>query len=206
MMECGLFDEAICPAEDFDLWQKMLRKGGYFRFMRDCLVGWVQHEHSASHSQIVRHHKQNKRVVGRVFDAATETPVAEYKEGYGKAIYYSTVSETACYSALMAVASGEMEAAYEITKDISYFFVQKVGARYFESNIRICACRALCKSETAWVSEIWPEVRGWVCEYFEFLERFYETKLPFLKRTLEELEKPPDLESKPVERQRQDTI
>jgi glycosyltransferase involved in cell wall biosynthesis len=197
MVDCGLFDEAICPAEDFDLWQKMLRRGGYFRFVRDCLVGWVQHQHSASHSQIVRHHNQNKRVVERVFGPDAAAPIAEYREGFGKAIYHSTVSETAVYSALLAVVSGEMEAAFEITKDISFFFIQRVGPRYFESNIRICACRALCKSETLWVAEIWPQIRGRVCEYFEFLERFYETKLPILRLALEELEKPFDLKPAP---------
>lgn len=195
MLECGLFDETICPAEDFDLWQKMLRRGGYFRFMRDCLVGWVQHEQSASHSQIVRHHEQNKRVLGRIFDPAPEAPIAEYREGYGKTYYHSTVSETACYSALLAVVSGEMEAAFELTKDISYFFIQKVGVRYIETNIRICACRALCKSETVWLSEIWPEVRDRVCVYFEFLERHYRTEIPILKHALEQLEKEPDAEA-----------
>jgi glycosyltransferase involved in cell wall biosynthesis len=197
MLACGLFDETICPAEDFDLWQKMLRQGGYFRLARSCYVGWVQHEHSASHNQIVRHHNQMKRVADRLFAPDPTTPVEEFKESYGKTVFYHNVSENAFYSAMMAVISGAMEAAIEIsTKDISSFYMRKIGALYIESNVRICACRTLCKSETLWVVEIWPQVRDRVREYFDFLEKFYKTKLPALKIALQLLEEPPpDLES-----------
>ena len=196
MLEQGLFDETICPAEDFDLWQKMLRQGGYFRLVRDCLVGWVQHAHSASHSQILRHYRQNKRVVDRVFKPHAETPIEQYREGYGQALYHSTVSETASYAALLAVISGEMEAACEIARDVSYFFIQKVEGQYFDTNIRICASRVVCRPESVWLTEIWPKIKGRVCEYFEFLERFHGARLPVLKSALELLEKEPNLEAR----------
>ncbi len=196
MLECGLFDETICPAEDYDLWEKMMRRGGYFRLARTALMGWVQHEHSASHKQIVRHHNQMKRVTDRLFGADPTTPIEAFREGYGKMVQTNTSSENACYSALMAVVSGEMEAAREITNDISYFFLVRYGPQSFESNIRICACRVLCKSETVWLTEIWPNIRGFVCEYFEYLERLHNTKLPSLKLALELLEKEPNLEIK----------
>ncbi len=180
MLECGLFDETICPAEDFDLWRKLLLQGGYLRMARTALVGWVQHEGSASHQQVLHHHNQIKRVITRVFEPHAESPIEDYREGYGKAYYIGAVSDLACYQALLAVVSHRMEAAIEITKDISFFFLQKLGPKYFENNIRICACRTLCKSETVWVTEIWPKIKDSVCEYFEYLERLHDTKFPWL--------------------------
>jgi GT2 family glycosyltransferase len=193
MMESGLFDETVCPAEDYDLWLKMLRRGGYFRLVRNCLIGWVQHENSATHNQILHHQRQVKKVVRRVFEPDASTPVKEYQKGYGEMMFYETLSEQSFYSANMAVAAGDLEVAREITRDVSYFYLQRMDAYFFERTVRNVACRALCKPEDAWLTEIWPPLRGQVCEYFEFLQRYYETDLPVLKVALKLLDLPANL-------------
>lgn len=193
MLECGYFDETICPAEDYDLWHKMLRRGGYFRIVRDCLVGWVQHENSATHKQILHHQKKVKDAVKRLFEPDTTTTIPEYRQSYGDMMYYQTLSQNAFDSAIMAVVSGHLDVACEITKDVSYFFLERMEARSYEIVIRISASRSLCKSESVWATEIWPQIRGHVCTYFEFLQRFYEADLPCLKSALKLLDKQPNL-------------
>jgi glycosyltransferase involved in cell wall biosynthesis len=194
MLECGLFDETICPAEDYDLWHRMLRRGGYFRIVRSCLVGWVQHKDSATHKQILHHQRRVKKVVKKMFDPDPATTVTEYQKSYGDMFFHQTLSGNAFNSAIMAVTSGHLDVACEITKDISYFFLERLEPKSFEYEIRAAASRSLCKSETLWLSEIWPGIRGHVCTYFEFLQRRYDAELPTLKRALELLEKEPDLE------------
>jgi len=189
MLECGLFNERVCPAEDYEYWHRMLRRGGYFRLVRTCVIGWVQHKNSATHNQILHHQKQVKGVIKHMFAPDPATAIKEYRESYGEMSYYQTLSANAFNSAMMAAVSGHLEVAFEITRDVSYFYIEKQDARFFELEARLTASRSLCLPDTAWVAEIWPMVRGPVRDYFEFLEKFYETKIPALAGALQLLEK-----------------
>lgn len=188
-IECGLFDETVCPAEDYEFWNRMLRRGGYFRIVRTCVIGWVQHPHSATHNQILRHQKQVKAVIGRMYGSDPATAIVEYQQGYGGMMYYLTLSANAFNSAIMAVVAGHMDVAFEITRDVSYFFLERQDAHFFETEIRFTAGRCLCLPENAWLTQTWPAVRGRFREYFDFLEKFYATKMPSLQTAFERLEK-----------------
>jgi glycosyltransferase involved in cell wall biosynthesis len=190
MIECGLFDETICPAEDYDLWHKMLRRGGYFRIVRDCLVGWVQHENSATHKQILHHQRQVKVAVQRLYAPDPAAPIPEYQGGYGGIGFHQTLSQHSFDSALMAVVSGHLEVAAEITRDIAPFFIEKLEASGLEIGIRISASRAHCLPETAWAVEIWPRIRGHVTTYFAHLHTAHHADRATLGRALAALEQP----------------
>ncbi|HEX4139515.1 MAG TPA: hypothetical protein VHY09_04160, partial [Candidatus Methylacidiphilales bacterium] len=189
VLECGLFDETVCPAEDFEFWHRMLRRGGYFRIVRTCAVGWVQHKNSATHNQILHHQKRVKTVIKRMFEPDSASTIPEYRQSYGDMIYHQTLSANAFNSAMMAAVSGHLDVAKEITRDVSYFYLQKQDARFYELEARLTGGRSMCLPESAWVSEIWPAVRDRVREYFEFLEKHYKRKLPPIHEALTALEK-----------------
>jgi glycosyltransferase involved in cell wall biosynthesis len=195
MMERGLFDETVCPAEDFEYWHRLLRRGGYFRMVRTCVVGWVQHKNSATHNQILHHQKRVKTVIKRMFEPDPASTIPEYRQSYGDMIYHQTLSANAFNSAMMAAVSGHPDVAMEITRDVSWFYLEKQEARFYEMEARLTAGRSLCLPESAWVSQIWPAVRDRVRDYFAFLEKHFKREIPLLEEALTALEME---ETKPV--------
>ena len=79
----GGFDETIAPAEDYDLWHRMMRGGGYFKKERSCSIGWRQHSMSAAHSKILKHYNQCKIVTKRIFSECSHNSAEEYQGGFG---------------------------------------------------------------------------------------------------------------------------
>jgi len=164
-LKAGGFDETIAPAEDYDLWHRMMRGGGYFKKAGSCSIGWRQHVASACHTNILRHYKQCRIVTQRVFSCSGDEDAAEFKEGFGQAMYYQTLTRRAFNSAVLAVVSGQREAADEIASDISRISMEQMNPVTMESSIKFQSLRAYCKTEEEWVPYVWPKVRSDVLKF-----------------------------------------
>jgi glycosyltransferase involved in cell wall biosynthesis len=167
-IKTGGFDESITPAEDYDLWHRMMRGGGYFRKVGSCSIGWRQHTMSASHSKILRHYNQCKIVTERVFAGSPHSSPEEYQGGFGKSLYYSTITSRAFGSSILAVVAGQYDDAIEISADIKKSMINQILPERLEEMIKFSALRALSRSEDEWQTLVWPEVQkdvlNFICE------------------------------------------
>lgn len=164
IVEAGLFDETICPAEDYDLWHRMLRAGGVFRIVRDCFVGWVQHPGSATHARIRHHHDQVRRAVDRIFSADPVLPVPadpDYTAGLGAAHHRLARSQNAFESAILAAVSGDLACARAIAETgIDRLYLRSLHRDALPTCVQIQAIRAHCTPERRFHDELWPRIRG----------------------------------------------
>lgn len=170
-IKAGGFDETITPAEDYDLWHRMMRGGGYFRKVGSCSIGWRQHTMSAAHSNILRHYNQCKIVTERVFSVSSDSSPEEYHGGFGKSLYYSTITSRAFASSILAVVAGQYEAAEKISADIKKLMIDQFTPERLEEMIKFSALRALSKSEHEWQTLVWPEVQKDVLHFISELNR-----------------------------------
>jgi glycosyltransferase involved in cell wall biosynthesis len=173
LLKSGGFDETITPAEDYDLWHRMMRGGGYFRKVGSCSIGWRQHSMSAAHSKILKHFNQCKIVTRRIFSQSQDGAAKEFRDGYGTSLYFLIITKRAFSSAIMAVVSGQYEDAREISSDINNNMLEQIGAEALEEIIRHSALRALSKHEDEWLLTVWPQAQDAVLKFIQSLnERF----------------------------------
>lgn len=175
-LKYGGFDETIMPAEDYDLWHRMMRGGGYFRKVGSCSIGWRQHSLSAAHSAILKHYKQCKIVTERIFSESHDSAAEEFRGGFGASLYFLSITKRAFSSAIMAIVSGHYQEAEEISHDINKNMLEQIGPNALEEMIKYNVLRALSKHENEWLSAAWPKARSEVMKFIlELNERFGST-------------------------------
>lgn len=164
-IKAGRFDETVAPAEDYDLWHRMMRGGGYFKKVSSCSIGWRQHSMSACHSKILKHYKQCKIVTERVFSESPGHASEENQGGFGKSLYYLTITSRAFGSSIMAIVSGQRADAAEISSDIKRSTINQISAERLEEMIILSGMRAFSKSEDEWFTLVWPEIKKDVLDF-----------------------------------------
>ncbi len=157
--KAGGFDENLSNGEDYDLWHRVLRGGGYFRYVDSCRVAWTQHPKSVSHTGILKHHTQCKMVLQRIFSTSTNGAIPEYRDGFGNALFHLNLTKRAFWTAVMAVVTGQYHEAKEIALDISKDMLQQIAPIELEHMVKYTALRALCKPEGEWEISVWPSIR-----------------------------------------------
>ncbi|KPK02655.1 MAG: hypothetical protein AMK71_01505 [Nitrospira bacterium SG8_35_4] len=165
LLKSGGFDETITPAEDYDLWHRLMRSGGYFKKVGNCSIGWRQHSQSAAHSKILEHYKQCKIVTMRVFSQSVNACAEEYSRGFGESLYYVTITSRAFSSSIMAVVTGQYDAALEISADLKKRLLEQIVPERLEEMIRFNALRALSQPEDRWHLTVWPEIKSDVMRF-----------------------------------------
>ncbi len=65
----GQFDQAMTPADDWDLWLR-LSANGTIAYRNEVVIGWRQHAHNASHQRQAMAHATN-----RVYDKCNSLPL-----------------------------------------------------------------------------------------------------------------------------------
>ncbi|MBU4037277.1 MAG: glycosyltransferase, partial [Proteobacteria bacterium] len=173
--ESGGFDEMISPAEDYDLWHRMMRSGGYFRFVGGCKIGYTQHPESAVRSRLLTHFNQCKIVTQRI-SSPSELGIKECRDGFGKALCHISMSQRALSTAFMAIAAGDYAVADTVISDISCYAIETMDLKKLESLLKSSAARALCKHERDWLYVIWPQIHKNVVRFFEDLDKRFEGK------------------------------
>ncbi len=160
VVEAGGFDETMTSAEDYDLWHKMMRSGGYFKKVSNCLIGWRQHDTSACHTNIADHYKHCKTVIRRVFSQSATVSTEECSGGYGESLYYLTITSRAFGSSIMAVVAGQYDDAIEISADINKTMLEQISPDKLGEMIRSNALRALSQPEGNWSTKVWPRIEN----------------------------------------------
>jgi glycosyltransferase involved in cell wall biosynthesis/MoaA/NifB/PqqE/SkfB family radical SAM enzyme/SAM-dependent methyltransferase len=169
----GGFDESLCPEEDFEFWHRVMRNGGYFKKVDNCYVGWVQRPASAEHANILKHHKQCRKVFERINGPTDAQSIEEFQRGLGGTIHFRRLTQKAFASSLMAAIIGQHSAAEEISYDISKIFLEQTYAAELVDTIKFCAMRIFCRSEADWPDALWPAIRVNVLSFLLGLsERF----------------------------------
>lgn len=163
-LEVGGFDETIAPAEDFLMWHEMMRRGGFFRIVRSCKIGYTQHPASAVRSRLLRHFNQCKRVYGKVFSNDPGS-IQECIEGFGQSLYHISISSRAFNTSVMAIATGQIDIAKEISGDISKYALEVTPPATLEAQIKFSVLRALCRHQKDWQSSVWPAVRKDILDF-----------------------------------------
>lgn len=158
-LETGGFDETINHGEDFDMWHRMLRGGGFFIIAKTTKVGWTQYPGSSVRLRLLKHYQQCKKVSKRIFSESEGNAIEEFKYGYGSSLFYKSLSNRAFNMSIMAIASGCNEIVPEISTDISRHFLEQETPAVLESRIKFNALRALCKHEKEWLCSVWPNIR-----------------------------------------------
>ena len=164
----GGFDVTIAPAEDYDLWHRMMRTCGYFKIVRSCKIGYTQHPESAVRSQLLKHYHQWKRVSERIF-FDTSVSISEYQKGFGYSLYQKSLSTRAFCTAIMAITSGQSNVADEVIRDISKYAIETMDASGLESRIKFAVLRTLCKHEREWKTVVWPQVKDEILTFISNL-------------------------------------
>lgn len=179
----GGFDETISTAEDYDLWQRMLRSGGYFQLVRGCKIGYTQHLGSAVHSKLLTHYRQCKIVAQRIA-SPSDMGIEECREGFGQSLYHISLTRRAMSMAFMAIATGQYAIAQTLLPDIRGYAMETMEIRKIESLLRFSTTRALCRHERDWFYTIWPEIHTDVIQFFEELNRRFEGRSQNVKAML----------------------
>lgn len=182
-LSCGGFDETISPAEDYDLWHRMMRSGRYFQFVRGCKIGYTQHPGSAVRSKLLTHYHRCKTVAQRIA-SPSEWGIEECREGFAQSHYHISLTQRALSTAFMAIATGQYAIAQTVLPDISFYAVETLDSRKIESLLKFSAIRALCRHERDWFLRVWPEIYTDVVRFFEELDRRFEGKSQNVKAML----------------------
>lgn len=160
-IKAGGFDSSLPPAEDFELWHRMMRMGGYFRKTSDCCIGWVQHVSSATHGNRLKHFSNKKQVIGRLFSESHHEHVApENIGGLGVCYYNDLISKTSLLDALNAAIAGQLDEAEAIAQDIAPSYLNKLDFGEFNSHLEFCSIKTLCQPEDCWPHPLWSRIRN----------------------------------------------
>lgn len=165
LLKAGGFDESIANGEDYDLWHKMMRSGGYFRLVLSCSIGWRQHSSSAAHSKILTHYRRCKQVTGRIFEESTDNSAEVFRGGYGSSVYHFSVTSRAFSTSIMALIAGQYEDAVEISRDIKKIMIEQITTDRLKQMIKFNGIRAMCKPDDQWNTILWPMVKDRVISF-----------------------------------------
>lgn len=186
----GGFRGELSPAEDFDLWQRMLRTGGCFLKAPDCRIGWVQHPSSSVHTMLGRHHAQCARVMEQLYAGTEEGPwLPEFSGPFGAILARKERTGWALGTALMAAAAGDLDTARSVAENVSLPFLKQIPVARLLWMVRFNTLRALCRKESDWLTSVWPEAAPRILAFLRGLEeRLGATRtLPALIAELEQL-------------------
>jgi len=154
----GGFRQELSPAEDFDLWQRMLRTGGCFVKVSGCRVGWVQHPSSTVHSRLAFHYDQCVAVQDQLYTGLLPGPcLPEYAGTMGHVLARRDRTNRALGTAIMAAVSGDADTADRLAGQISLPFVRLMTVDWLMWTVRFCTLRALCRTVSEWPHGVWPE-------------------------------------------------
>lgn len=168
-IDAGGFDQHLAFAEDYELWQRMMQKGGYFKQAHDCCVGWIQHKASATRGNRIKNFNNKKQVIDRLFCATKpEQTAQENLGGLGVCYYNDTVSRAALLDALNAAIAGQLDDAEAIAKHIAPSYLEKVDFVKFNYDLEFCTLKTLCQPEVCWPYPLWSKIKNNV---FELLGR-----------------------------------
>lgn len=166
----GGFRQELSPAEDFDLWQRMLRTGGCFVKVSACRTGWVQHPASTVHRRLAHHCAQCAEVIDQLHSGAAPGPwLPEFSGSLGEVLARRERTNFAFGPALMAAAAGSPETARDIAQRISLPFVKLLPVDRLMWLVRFNTLRALCRSESEW-PQVWPEAAAGVLGFLNELD------------------------------------
>lgn len=178
-LESGGFDSRLCPGEDYDLWHKMMRLGGYFRKVNSCYIGWVQHKASTTHGNVLKHYQQCKKVVDKIFSPDLSDSFKNgYPESMGHYMHQEALSKRALSSALIAVIIGNIDEAVEISYDINSCYFNKLHIDEFMNVLKFNTIRITCQPESEWPIPAWGKIKYNVFAYLQRLKY-----LPFNKNS-----------------------
>jgi radical SAM protein with 4Fe4S-binding SPASM domain len=181
-LKAGGFDPDLSSGEDYHLWHKMMRSGGYFRKTNSCFIGWVQHPNSATSENMHKHYIQCKKVINKIFSNETldnKLNLCEnftYKESFSKYIHLETISNRALSSALIAVIQENIEIALIISADIHKSFFDKVTFNDIMHTIKFNAIKIKRISEIDWHIKGWHQIKPNIITYFKNLKKLPCTK------------------------------
>ena len=165
----GGFRQELSPAEDFDLWQRMLRTGGCFLKVSTCRVGWVQHPASTVHKRLTHHCAQCVEVIDQLYSGSEPGPwLPEFSGPLGEVLARRERSNFAFGPALMAAVTGSPETARAIAERISLPFVKLLPVDRLLWLVRFNILRALCRSESEW-PQVWPGVAAHILAFLNDL-------------------------------------
>ncbi len=165
------FRQELSPAEDFDLWQRMLRTGGCFLKVSTCRVGWVQHPASTVHSGLAFHQAQCAAVMEQLYSGSESGPwLPEFSGPMGEILFRKERSNQTFAPAIMAAVSGDMETAHAISAPASLPFMNQMPVDRLLWSVRFSSLRTLCRPLSEW-PQVWPIVAPRVFRFLEELDQ-----------------------------------
>jgi glycosyltransferase involved in cell wall biosynthesis len=170
ILEAGGFDEKFAHSEDYNLWHKMMRKGGYFKEVNSCYICYMQHKYSAAHTKILKHYKQWKDINDKIF-SEDPTAIKELRFGYGKSLQYSSLTRRAFAYSIIACIMKQEEVLNETISDISKFHLKQIDFDELAEIIKFNALRTLCRPEEEWLTSVLPSIKN---DLINFLGELYE--------------------------------
>jgi glycosyltransferase involved in cell wall biosynthesis len=179
----GGFDETlVCGSEDYDLWHRMLRTGGYFQQIQSCNIGWTQHASSRVHAKVVSHFKECKKVTEKIFSQDADS-APEFVGGFGSGLLQQAITQRAIDTAVGVAATGDIESALEISQDVNKTMLEMISSNVLYENLRRRTLRSLCYKDNLWPI-VWQQVRMPVLTFLSKLQ----TRLGNDCKTLENLQ------------------
>jgi GT2 family glycosyltransferase len=166
----GGFHSELSPAEDFDLWQRMLRTGGCFFKVSTCRIGWVQHPGSTVHTRLAFHHDQCVKVLDAIYSGSQDGPwLPEFSGPMGDILARKEETGRGLSQATMAAAVGSLDTARAISASIALPFMKQQPVDRLLWTIRFNTLRALCRREADW-DTVWGEVGHLILKFLNDLD------------------------------------
>jgi radical SAM protein with 4Fe4S-binding SPASM domain len=170
-IEAGGFDPALSFGEDYDLFHKMMRTGGYFKKVYSCYIGWVQHPKSTTHGNIFENYKQCKTVINKIFSPDRSGLFNNgYPDSMGFYFHQEAISKRALSNALIAVILGDIEEAIKISYDIHSSYFGKLNCDEIIKILKFNTIKITCQPESEWPIPVWAKIKENIFEYLQRLK------------------------------------
>lgn len=169
--QVGGFRQEAAPAEEQDLWQRMLRTGGYFRKIGSSRVGWLQGTEATTALLRQRNSVAYGAAITRLYTEVAQGPCApEFRGALSEVLARKAKSGVAMGHAFMAAAAGDMPTAQSMAGQVSRLFFEQIPVDNMLWLLRFNILRALCRKEADWPLPVWPAVAPRILALLRFWE------------------------------------
>ncbi len=173
-IQAGGFNVSLTNGEDYELWHKLMRRGGYFKQIKQVGVGWTQHPDSVVHSNLIKHYYSTKKVSQGLFAADYDDSAEEYQQGFGSSAYLVSLNQRAFSFVMRMAVNGQNDAAKQVAGDLNPLYLDHIGPDHLFYILKTNIVRFLCRSEQEWPG-VWLEIKEKVFPFVRYLlHRFDE--------------------------------
>jgi len=156
----GLFDESLRTAEDYDLWQRLMRCGMQFHFVNRGAVAYRQHHTSMLHLDQESHIEKCQHIVRSIYeeDHRVLKPDPLFKYGQSEANILYTMALRYYTATFRLLGADNCDEAQELIQRVHPGMFTYTELSVLATSSRIALQKGGCIRDDQWL-EKWPILR-----------------------------------------------